>query len=131
MSLAAPLPLSLPPMQEFFEAIWHGEGIADGGDLAEALAGYAAVRPEDGDWRTACAAPGAEPRVERFPSFEAYLDNAEPSETIPVTAEMIEAALLEAALLDAASSEAPAGAVPSGEHDGHVVEAGGGGAGEP
>lgn len=121
MPLAAPLPQSLPPMQEFFEAIWHGEGIADGGDLAEALAGYAAVRPEDGDWRTACAAPGAEPHVERFSSFEAYLDNADPSETIAVTADMIEAALIEAGV----------GSAPSGEHDGHIAEAGGGGAGEP
>ena len=24
-------------MSEFFEAIWHGEGIGDGGDLEEAL----------------------------------------------------------------------------------------------
>ncbi len=121
MLLPVLTPVSLPPMQEFFEAIWHGEGIADGGDLAEALAGFAAVRPEDGDWRAACAAPGADPHVERYPSFEAYLDNVDASERIPVTAAMIEAAV----------SEAAPGPVSSGEHHGHIAEAGGGGAGEP
>jgi hypothetical protein len=102
-------------MQEFFEAIWHGEGIADGADLAEAIAGFAAVRPEHGDWHTACAVPGADPHVDRYPSFEAYLDNVDPSQTIAVTAAMIEAAV---------------GPEPSGEHDGHVAEAAGGGGGE-
>ena len=27
-------------MSEFFEAIWHGEGIGDGGDLEEALQAF-------------------------------------------------------------------------------------------
>ena len=27
-------------MFEFFEAIWHGEGVGDGGDLEEALQAY-------------------------------------------------------------------------------------------
>ena len=27
-------------MSGFFEAIWHGEGIGDGGDLEEALQAY-------------------------------------------------------------------------------------------
>ena len=30
-------------MSEFFEAIWHGEGIGDGADLEEALQAYAVV----------------------------------------------------------------------------------------
>ena len=47
-------------MSEFFEAIWHGEGVGDGGDLEEALQAYVAVKPEDGDWVEACAADGAE-----------------------------------------------------------------------
>ena len=37
-------------MSEFFEAIWHGEGVGDGGDLEEALQAYVAVKPEEGDW---------------------------------------------------------------------------------
>ena len=77
----------------FFEALWHGEGIGDGGDLQEALMAYAAVKPEDGDWQRACAAQGAHPRVLRYASFDAYLDNADELETIPVTAEQIELAL--------------------------------------
>ncbi len=72
---------------QFFEVIWHGEGIGDGGDLEEALQAYALVRPEEGSWAEACAAAGADP------SFEAFLDNADELETIPVTAAMIEAAL--------------------------------------
>lgn len=79
----------------FFEVIWHGEGIGDGGDPEEALLAYAAVAPEDGDWNAACAAAGAEPCIHRYASFEAFLDNADPLETIPVTAAMIEAALAE------------------------------------
>lgn len=77
----------------FFEVIWHGEGIGDGGDPQEALLAYAAVAPDDGDWSAACAAPGAAPCLQRYASFEAYLDNADAIETIPVTAAMIEAAL--------------------------------------
>lgn len=77
----------------FLEVIWHGEGIGDGGDPEEALLAYAAVAPDDGDWQAACAAPGADPCLQRYASFEAYLDNADALETIPVTAAMIEAAL--------------------------------------
>jgi hypothetical protein len=77
----------------FFEVVWHGEGIGDGADLEEALQAYAAVKPEDGDWSLACAAPGAEPCIRRYTSFDAFLDNADAVETIPVTAAMIEAAI--------------------------------------
>jgi len=77
----------------FFEVIWHGEGIGDGGDPDEALLAYAAVAPDDGDWPAACAATGAEPCLHRYATFDAFLDNADPLETIPVTAAMIEAAL--------------------------------------
>ena len=80
-------------MSEFFEAIWQGEGIGDGGDLEEALQAYVVVKPEDNDWIKACAAEGADPCIERFASFDAYLDNDEALETIPVTAQMIVAAL--------------------------------------
>jgi hypothetical protein len=76
-------------MSEFFETIWHGDGIGDGADLDEALQAYVAVKPDDNDWIAACAAEGADPRIERFASFEAYLDNAEALETIPVTPQMI------------------------------------------
>lgn len=77
----------------FYEVMWHGEGIGDGADPEEALLAYAAVRPEDGDWQAACDAPGAEPCLQRYASFDAFLDNADALETIPVTAAMIEAAL--------------------------------------
>ena len=80
-------------MSEFFEAIRHGEGVGDGGDLEEALQAYLVAKPEDGDWVEACAAEGADPVVERFASFEAYLDNADPLETIAVTPTMITDAL--------------------------------------
>ena len=80
-------------MSEFFEAIWHGEGVGDGGDLEEALQAYVAVKPEEGDWIEACAAEGADPVIERFASFEAYLDNADPLERIAVTPQMISEAL--------------------------------------
>jgi len=76
-------------MSEFFEAIWHGEGIGDGGDLEEALQAYVAVKPDDDNWAEACAAEGAAPTIERFASFDAYLDNADPLERIAVTAQMI------------------------------------------
>ena len=77
----------------FYEVIWHGDGIGDGGDLEEALQSFAAVKPEDGDWAKACADPGADPHVARFASFDAYLDNDEALEKIPVTAQMIIGAL--------------------------------------
>ena len=77
----------------FFEALWHGEAIGDGGDLGEALQAYAAVKPDDGDWQTACAQSGAEPCIRRYASFDAFLDNADELETIPVTAAMIATAL--------------------------------------
>jgi hypothetical protein len=79
----------------FFEVVWQGEGIGDGADLEEALQGYAAVKPDDGNWALACAAPGVDACVRRYASFEAFLDNAEALETIPVTAAMIQAALAE------------------------------------
>ena len=79
-------------MSEFFEAIWHGEGVGDGGDLEEALQAYVAVKPEDGDWIEA-SAEGADPVIERFASFDAYLDNADPLERIAVTPQMISEAL--------------------------------------
>jgi hypothetical protein len=77
----------------FYEALWHGESIGDGGDADEALTAYRAVRPEDGDWPAACGAPGADPHLLRYASFDAYLDNADALETIPVSAAMIIAAL--------------------------------------
>ena len=76
-------------MSEFFEAIWHGEGIGDGGDLEEALQAFVIVKPDDGDWLNACAAEGANPHIERFASFDAYLDNDDALESIDVTAQMI------------------------------------------
>ena len=80
-------------MSEFFEAIWNGQGIGDGADLEEALQVYALVKPEDGDWISACAGQAEPPHVERFASFDAYLDNADPLERIPVSAQMISDAL--------------------------------------
>ena len=80
-------------MTAFLEAFWHGEGIGDGGDLEEALQAYLEVKPDDDDWPAACAAEGAEPRIERFASFEAYLDNEDALEVIPVSAQMIVDAL--------------------------------------
>lgn len=80
-------------MTAFLEAIWHGEGIGDGADLEEALQAYVVVKPDDGDWVEACAADGADPVIERFPSFDAYLDNADPLETIAVSPQMIAEAI--------------------------------------
>ena len=37
-------------MSEFFEAIWHGEGIGDGADPGGSSSGLCVVKPEDGDW---------------------------------------------------------------------------------
>ena len=76
-------------MPEFYEAIWHGNGIGDGGNLEEALQSFAIVKPVDGNWEEACAAKGANPCIERFTSFEDYLDNKDALETIPVTSKMI------------------------------------------
>ncbi|MCU0530332.1 MAG: hypothetical protein MUD04_12810 [Cyanobium sp. Prado107] len=94
----------------FFEVLWHGEAIGDGGDLEEALQAYGQLRPLPPSWPDACAEPGADPCIHRYASFEAFLDNADELETIPVTAAMIEAALASA-----------------GVHQGQVGEAGGGG----
>ena len=81
-------------MSEFFEAIWNGQGIGDGADLEEVLQAYLVVKPEDGDWIKACAVhDAAPPHVERFASFDDYLDNADPLERIPVSAQMISDAL--------------------------------------
>jgi hypothetical protein len=88
----------------FFEVLWHGDGISDGGDLEEALQGYALVRPDDGDWQTACAA--ADPCIRCYASFEAFLDNADELETIPVTAAMIEAALADLPPVPSAPADA-------------------------
>jgi hypothetical protein len=41
----------------------------------------------------ACAADGADPVIERFASFDAYLDNADPLETIAVSPQMIAEAI--------------------------------------
>ena len=78
---------------QFYEVLWHGDQIGDGGDLEEALQAYAAVKPDDNDWDTACAEAGADPCIRRYASFDAYLDNADELETIPVSASMISAAL--------------------------------------
>ena len=67
--------------------------MGDGGDLEEALQAYVAVKPDDGDWVGACATDGADPVIERFTSFDAYLDNADPLERIAVTPQMISEAL--------------------------------------
>jgi hypothetical protein len=77
----------------FYEVLWHGEGIGDGGDLEEALQAYRLVKPDDGDWQASCAQPGADPCIRRYASFDAYLDNADELETISVSAAMIAAAL--------------------------------------
>lgn len=86
-----------PPMSAFFETLWHGESIGDGGDVGEALQAYAAVRPSDGswdgDWFALCDADGADPHLLRYASFDAFLDNADALERIPVTAGMIATAL--------------------------------------
>jgi hypothetical protein len=80
-------------MSAFFETLWHGESIGDGGDPAEALMAYATIRPEaeswDGDWEALCSATGADPHLLRYSSFEAFLDNADALERIEVTAAMV------------------------------------------
>jgi hypothetical protein len=80
-------------MTAFYEALWYGESVGDGADRDETLTAYSAVRPDDGDWNAHCAAPGADPHLLRYTSFEAYLDNADAIERVAVTAAMIEAAL--------------------------------------
>ena len=80
-------------MSEFFEAFWHGEGIGDGADLEEALQAYVTVKPDDNDWIAACAVKEAAPRIERFASFEAYLDNKDPLEVFEVSPQMIVVAI--------------------------------------
>ncbi len=78
---------------EFFEAIWNGVGIGDGSDLHEALQSFVAVKPQDGNWLEACSSKGANPHINRYSSFDDYLDNADSLETIQVTASMIMSAL--------------------------------------
>ena len=73
----------------FYEAIWHGEGIGDGNDLEEALQSYVVVKPENDDWGEACDCEGANPHIDRYSSFDSYLDNADLIEQIPVTPEML------------------------------------------
>ena len=84
----------------FFEVYWRGECVADAGDLEEALACYAVVRPKELTWQEAWDQAQAEgdppPCVCRYRSFEAFLDNEEALETIHVTAAMLEMAGSEA-----------------------------------
>ena len=77
----------------FYEAIWDGEGIGDGGDVEEALLSYAQFQDDDLSWLEAIRRCSEPPCVKRYRSFEAYLDNADEVETIPVTVDMIEIAL--------------------------------------
>jgi hypothetical protein len=80
----------------FFEALWEGEAIGDGGDVNEALLSYASVQDDDLSWEEAIRRAGSPPCIKRYRSFEAYLDNADELETIEVSAVMIEAALSQA-----------------------------------
>lgn len=84
----------------FFEVYWRGECVADAGDLEEALACYAQVRPKELSWQEAWDQAQAEgdppPCVCRYGSFDAFLDNEEALETIPVTVAMLETAGSEA-----------------------------------
>ena len=82
--------------EPFFEALWEGEGIGDGGDVNEALLSYAAVQDDDLSWEEAIRRASAPPCIKRYSSFEAYLDNADELETIEVSAVMIDAALTQA-----------------------------------
>lgn len=59
----------------FFEVFWLGEAIGDAGGLDEALASDGVVTT-DGYWAAACG--------------EAFLDNDDALETIPVTATMVD-----------------------------------------
>ncbi len=76
----------------FFEVCWMGEGVADAGDFEEALACYLELRPAGLGWQEVCADPAYSPLVRSYRSFDAFLDNEEAIETIPVTAAMLEAA---------------------------------------
>jgi len=78
---------------EFYEAIWNGVGVGDGVDLEEALQSFVAVRPLNDDWIEACSLEEVNPHVNRYSSFDDYLDNADSLETIQVTASMIMSAL--------------------------------------
>jgi hypothetical protein len=84
-------------MGPFFESLWQGESIGDGADPGEALLAYRAVSPEeddwDGDWQALLASSDADPHLLRYSSFEAFLDNADALERIPVSAAMIATAL--------------------------------------
>jgi hypothetical protein len=88
---------SATSMGPFFETVWQGENVGDGADLGEALLAYATVRPEgdewDGDWEALVASCDADPHLLRYASFEAFLDNADALERIPVSAAMIATAL--------------------------------------
>ena len=77
----------------FYEVFWHGESIGDGGDLEEALLSYQVVNREDFDRFQACNATGPNPHLKRYKSFDDYLDNADPLETIAVSYSMISDAL--------------------------------------
>ena len=77
----------------FFESIWHSKGIGDGENLEEALQAYLVAKPDDGDWVGACSVDGADPHIDRYSSFDDYLNNADPHESIPVTSTMIIEAL--------------------------------------
>jgi hypothetical protein len=81
----------------FYESVWQGESIGDGADVAEALLAYRAVRPGeddwDGDWQALLTSSKADPHLLRYASFEAFLDNADALERIPVSAAMIATAL--------------------------------------
>ncbi len=79
----------------FYEVVWHGHGIGDGAEIEEALQSYLFVKPEDGDWSRACSVAGANPHINRYSSFESYLDNDDCLETMTVTSEMISYALAE------------------------------------
>ena len=73
----------------FYESIWAGEGIGDGSNLEEALQAYSISKPRDFNWEAALTMEGANPHVDHYSSFENFLDNDDPIETIQVTAAMI------------------------------------------
>ena len=77
----------------FYEVLWHGKGIGDGAGLDEALLAYSMVKPDNGEWDEACLVEGADPHINRYESFDAYLDNANRLERIAVTSLMISQAL--------------------------------------
>ncbi|WP_320676609.1 hypothetical protein [Prochlorococcus sp. MIT 1300] len=77
----------------FYQAIWNGESIGDGDNLVEALQSYLSVKPSDGDWEVALVNLEDTPQLQRFTSFDSYLDNHDPLEVIPVNVEMIRSAI--------------------------------------